>query len=385
MGMHAAQPPRPSLCRTAASTAREHVVVERGDARPGGHDILSKSVIAQGLAPLLGGRFAGLFDPLARPSGPIYFVPFDTLTTVQAQLLGIHDARDLFGGVVPSAFMASKLIAHPLLDGSVHAPSGWQRPFAAAVDTAVLPGFSVFDADDAWRAGQRLLESGTLRLKDPAARGGVGQSVVDSEDVLRERLAGFIATGRMGQGLVLERNLENAVTHSVGQVRVGGLLASYRGSQRLVRNNQGIEVYGGSDLHVVRGDFDRLLREPLPDPVRLAVEQALLFHRTALRLFKGLFVSRCNYDVAQGLDWQGRWRSGVLEQSWRIGGASGAEVAALQVLQANPGRRCVQASTHEVYGGVQAVPHGAWTLFDGDDEEVGRLTKYVLLGGGPDD
>ena len=66
--------------------------------------------------------------------------------------------------------------------------------------------------------------------------------------------------------------------------------------------------------------------------------------------FDGLFASRSNYDVAQGVDDEGVWRSGVLEQSWRIGGASGAEIAALQMFRDQPRLRWVQASTHEIHG-----------------------------------
>ena len=88
----------------------------------------------------------------------------------------------------------------------------------------------------------------------------------------------------------------------------------------------------------------------LAGEVRMAAEQALAYHRAALLFFPGMFASRCNYDVAQGIDDGGQWRSGVLEQSWRIGGASGAEVGALHALQDDPELRMVRASTHEVYG-----------------------------------
>ena len=46
----------------------------------------------------------------------------------------------------------------------------------------------------------------------------------------------------------------------------------------------------------------------------------------------------------------GRRRSGVLEQSWRAGGASGAEIAALEAFRADPSLPSVRAITREVYG-----------------------------------
>jgi hypothetical protein len=75
----------------------------------------------------------------------------------------------------------------------------------------------------------------------------------------------------------------------------------------------------------------------------------------------------------------------VLEQSWRAGGASGAEVAALEAFRADPGLRAVRASTFEIYGQCHAPPPGAVVYFCGEDERVGSMTKYAVAGpyGGP--
>jgi hypothetical protein len=92
-----------------------------------------------------------------------------------------------------------------------------------------------------------------------------------------------------------------------------------------------------------------------------------------------MFASRRNYDVIQGLDAAGRRRSGVLEQSWRVGGASGAEVAALEAFRADPALRTVRTSTVEVYGeGVPPPPH-AVVYFRGVDDQVGPITKYAMV------
>jgi hypothetical protein len=135
----------------------------------------------------------------------------------------------------------------------------------------------------------------------------------------------------------------------------------------------------------VRGDFEALLHADLSDALRLAIEQALVYHRAALSTFDGLFASRCNYDVAQGVDDAGAWRSGVLEQSWRIGGASGAEIAALHAFSDQPALRWVDASTHEIYADDAVAPPGARVHFDGRDAKVGRLLKYALVDGRGDD
>jgi hypothetical protein len=66
----------------------------------------------------------------------------------------------------------------------------------------------------------------------------------------------------------------------------------------------------------------------------------------------------------------------VLEQSWRIGGASGAEVAALEAFRADPGLRAVRASTVEIYGEAEPPPN-ATVYFQGVDERDGPMTKYA--------
>ena len=77
------------------------------------------------LAEALGWRYGGAFDPQRRPPpGGCYLVPDETLTCAQARHLGIRDEDDLFGGVVPHPFVASKVITHPLPGADAAAPPG---------------------------------------------------------------------------------------------------------------------------------------------------------------------------------------------------------------------------------------------------------------------
>src|SRR5262249_46819812 len=66
--------------------------------------------------------------------------------------------------------------------------------------------------------------------------------------------------------------------------------------------------------------------------------------------YPGFMASRRNYDVAQGIDSDGRRRSGVLESSWRAGGASSAELAALAEFAQNPTLQVVEASAVPEFG-----------------------------------
>jgi hypothetical protein len=243
----------------------------------------------------------------------------------------------------------------------------------------VLPGYTAFTRKDARDAGLALLQRGPVRIKIVRETGGKGQTVVPDDDALETCLAEIGDELLAADGVVLEQNLNKVTTLSVGQVWVAGLLATYYGFQRLTRNNHGLEVYGGSDLTVVRGDFQSLLALELTREVRIAVEQALIYDGAVQACFPGFFASRINYDVAQGLNASGQWCSGVLEQSWRVGGATGAEIAALQAFKADPSRNVVRASCIEVFGASDAPPPEAVIYFRGEDAHSGPMTKYTVV------
>src|SRR5262249_53101557 len=140
----------------------------------------------------------------------------------------------------------------------------------------------------------------------------------------------------------------------------------------------GEPVYGGSDLNFVRGTLADLLQLDLPERVRLAVTQAITYDAAVRAAFPDFFASRRNYDVIQGIDGDGVRRSGVLEQSWRAGGASAAEVAALQAFEHAPQLQRMRASTHEVHAADARAPAGADVYFDAVDPRIGRLLKYCV-------
>ncbi len=343
-------------------------------------DLESKVALTRSLSTLLGLEFAGDHGPADLPDGRLYLVPDDTLCGLAlARQLGIHGPEDLFGGVVPHPFVATKVITHGLTHATAPAPEGWSTRFAHDVEGVVLPGFSAFSPGCALAAGERLLARGPVRLKATSGIAGRGQHVVNDGAELKRHLAALDPAVLATEGLVLEQNLGAVRTLSVGQVRVGDLVASYHGEQHLTRDARGDEVYGGSSLRVVRGGFRELLAQPLDDAQRIAVTQALCYHDAALRNYSGMFTSRSNYDVAQGTDETGQWLSGVLEQSWRIGGASPAEVAALRVFADHPEVTVVNASSHEVYGDAAVAPPDALVGYDGTDARRGRLLKYAVV------
>ncbi|WP_263265083.1 DUF3182 family protein [Pseudomonas sp. RIT-PI-S] len=306
-----------------------------------------------------------------------YYLPARTLTGIVAEQLGIRSEQNFFGGWVSDPFIATKAISHPLFPGS-GAPSSWHAGFADLAGDALLPGWTVFSKADARRAGLAMLERAPLRLKPVRATAGRGQQVITQLPALDAALDAMDDTELAQWGLVLEENLADVETFSVGQVRVGSHIASYHGTQRLTQDNAGEWVYGGSNLVVYRGDYSAILEQELAPAVRTAIEQARSYEAAVERSYPGFFASRRNYDIAIGTTHEGKRLSGVLEQSWRVGGASSAELLALQAFKNDPTLRRVNASTHEVFGAA-TVPPGAELFFEGDDAEVGPITKYARI------
>ena len=109
----------------------------------------------------------------------------------------------------------------------------------------------------------------------------------------------------------------------------------------------------------------------------MAVARARVYDAAAEE-FDGFFASRRNYDIARGRDAHGRWRCGVLESSWRIGGASGPEVAALEAFRADAALTAVRGWCVESYGPGLEPPPRAVVHYHGVDERLGPLIKYTL-------
>ncbi|HSW19647.1 MAG TPA: DUF3182 family protein [Ramlibacter sp.] len=334
---------------------------------------------ARQLACLMGYEEGGLYDPSRPYARRPYFVPSSTLTCEEAAALGIRGPDDLFGGVVPHRFVGTKAISHPLVSAGAAAPSGWRAELATRLCDTVLRGHAAFSQADAREGGLRLLACGPLRIKAVRATGGHGQSVVRDAAQLEAALDAMDKDEVEAHGVVLEEDLDDVRTFSVGQVQVGGLTASYFGVQRLTRNNRGEVVFGGSDLDVSRGGYEAVLSLELTPEVRRAVEQARRYDAAVKEMFPAFHASRSNYDVALGRDAQGQWRSGVLEQSWRVGGATGPELAALAALNDDPARLRVRASCFELFGDSPEPPPHATVYFRGDDARAGRLTKYTVI------
>lgn len=341
-----------------------------GSAECEAHDVAALRFAASRLASFLQLAYD---EAEASPGANIdsYCIPMSTLSLLQARTLGLTNESQFWGGMAPHAFVATKLISHPLWSSDAVRPEGWLP--VDGVEALVLPGYSVFSREDAWASGRHLLQSGEVRIKLPFARGGNGQAVVRTTDALGCWLA-TLSEVSITTGLVLERNLVESVTCSVGSSSLPGHDIAYQGSQRTIKDPDGNTVYGGSSLRVRRGTL-QMLSEAVSETT---VSIAMAYDRL-LRGRYAVLASRRNYDVIIGVDSNGNKHTGVLEQSWRFGGASMAELLAFEWLQQNPQCTEVDAETVESYEGLPA-PSTAVVYADGGS---GSPQKYarVLPGG----
>ena len=343
------------------------------------HEVETNRALARWLAQILGLKYGGSYAPERHRDRDLYLLPTQTLVgAAAARQLGVKGPEDLWGGYVDYDFICTKAITHGLLNRNAFAPEGWSPLFSERVRSVVLDGLSVFSLDDARPAAEHLLCSGPIRLKPIHACAGRGQQVISSLDQFDAILARPDAEQLFSDGVVLEQDLDQVITHSVGQTFIGDHVLSYCGDQYLTEDSLGEQVYGGSNLLVVQGYYEDLLKLELPEAVRLAIRQAQVFDSAADEAYPGFYASRRNYDIAQGLDSDGQQRSGVLEQSWRMGGASSAEVAALQSFVNDPGMRAIRVSSVETYLD-QPLPADAIEVYRGPAENGDFLLKYVTV------
>lgn len=335
------------------------------------HEVAVLHCAAGRLAELFGARRVAA--AAAPPPCGRYWIPSSTLSRREAAALGISDGSQLWGGIVPAGYVATKLVSHPRSGRRAAAPKGWID--IIGLEDCTLPGWSVFSRADALAAGAELLRGGPVRVKPPRERGGRGQRVVRSEEELGNWLDAA-SPQALEEGLVLERDLVESTTYSVGfSVLPGGHRIAYVGTQRTVITPQGVAAYGGSRLEVVRGTFADLEATLRPGKPRAAVQAASRYD-AVIRHAYGVVATRCNYDVIAGVDRLGRRHLGVLEQSWRFGGASMAELLAIERFTRMPGLQRVVAETVETFAG-ERVPAEAVMAWRGDARSPCKYARIV--------
>ena len=342
------------------------------------HQTVMLDADAKVIAHVLGYEYGGRHQAAKDYTAPVFFVPDDTLLVDEASSLGIRGPSDFYGGIVPHPFVKTKAITHGLVEENAERAPGWSPAFAERVSEIVLPGYTVFSAGDARTAAKRMLRRGGIRVKKPLGASGKGQSLVTTLQELDALLETYASEEMATYGLVLEENLRQVRTLSVGHIAIDGFTVAYCGVQRITKDNEGRSVYGGSDLVCVRGGWDALDALAVEPDARAGVAEAKLYDQ-AMSEYPGFMASRRNYDIGQGIDSEGRPCSGVFESSWRIGGASPAELLALTEFAQDPSAQVIEAAHVADFGKHREAPAGAVVHFEGDDPQAGPLIRYTMV------
>ena len=338
------------------------------------HNVASVEALAARLCALTGRQLLPTRQSFDE-NDETFFIP--TFALVRQDGIPEMPVDRFYGGIVHHGFMATKLVTHPHWHDHDNLPEGWTGHFAACLEDCVLPGFSVFSHRHALEAASVLLKKHKIRFKNPYASGGKDQKVIDTARALDDFLA-TVPDGDMANGLVVEENVENSTTYSVGQVQLENLVGSYLGRQYTSRDKDGNEFYAGSRLRVVRGGWDALL-QLLQSPVACKIVENARRYDEAARQHLGLIASRSNYDVLVGPITENGVRCGVLEQSWRVGGASPAELLAMEKLMQDKTVTAVQAILRESYDQTPPFRDDDFIVYAGADDFGRPLHKYTRI------
>jgi hypothetical protein len=329
---------------------------------------------AERIARLLQYEYGGVRDGRQR----IYFVPDHTLTLGEAARLGIRSERDLYGGVVPYAFVGTRAATHAPVSADAIVPQRWSYALARMLATSVLRGYSAFSLMDACTAAKRLLRSGPVRIHRGDAEPAEASAVLHDVDECLEALEAIPLVDLAVRGVVVEHALAEETVHVVGSAQVGAQAISYIGTRRAPRIEQGRAVHAGCDLVVVQGDFAALDGVGLDAESRAAVLKAAHYDAALAHAYRPSFASRRSYDVVRGRNAHGEVRMGVRGPLWSCSAESPAEVAAMLAFRDLPGLASLRASTYESIDAFD-LPDGAMVYHRADDEAGGLVTRYCTI------
>lgn len=294
--------------------------------------------IASVFAEVVKGEYRGEFS--ARSEGQ-YIIPATTITFEQARDLGIQTVEDFYGVAVQSIDEVGKAILHPSV--SQESPAFHNARFAEKVKQLVLPGATGFTREDlltAYNSNQLL--SYDLRLKLPNESDGNGQYHITSYEQLAH-LLDIVGTEFIAEhGMVLEAEVKNPETVSVGFLTLGGETYAFLAHQKNDIVTEQDETGDTYERSRYKGAYIAIMQSKdgiaglleLPNLSHLekdAIHAVSLFYQ-AYREEIGPMVSRISFDYLSGTDNQGNKLGGITDITGRLGGYCGALMLAVKEL-----------------------------------------------------
>ncbi len=312
--------------------------------------------IGQDIATICDLPFQG-FVPIDEPLPPNhYIVVSKSIDLKTARNLGIDSPADFYGLAVDSLPQVGKSILHRTT--SLKTPPFYNPNFADKVKDAVLPGFACFTKDDALKTYQQFGHNGfDLRLKSPSESDGNGQYRIENIEHIEQLLSNEDETISK-EGIILEANLHQPKTISVGSATFGDQTISFLAHQKNDSPDQfGQSKYlGAKDITVVKGPLPELFNLPdLSGEEHLALKKAAKFDAVYRQILNPL-ASRLSYDVVLGLDNHDKLLAGVTDITGRVGGTCPGLMIACLAMNNDPSIQTVFAEVTLNYDPAISLP-----------------------------
>jgi hypothetical protein len=290
--------------------------------------------VAQDLATYFGIPFLGTQNG---QGGDFYYVPAKTVEASDAIKLGIENSRDLYGAIASKRTATGKSILHPSVSNIT--PDFYNPEFAELIQDLVLPGFVGFNPLDILKGYNFFSRSFPARLKLSNESDGLGQFPIQDKLHLEQIIEKIDPSIIAEEGVVLEPELQNPKTISVGFAQIGTKLLSFIAKQKNdVADDDGQlrNRYLGAVVTVVSGDLEQLQTiEGLSEIDLEAVTKCIQFNQHYQKNMD-IIASRLSYDFLFGQNDQGQIFSGITDITGRLGGTCPAIMMALSRLQNNP-------------------------------------------------
>jgi len=317
------------------------------------------AAVAQAVSKIAGLEFDGEIDDLSSERNVI-----PAVTALKTKVL--DSQFSLYGLLIDRENHVHKTILHTIATGFKQRSQS-EEVCKGVEGRFVLPGYSAYDAEQAQRAFNLLLqEHGRVRLKAANESDGNGQISFETQDMFNN----YITHGIGREGVVLEPDLYHPATYSVGFCVLNNIQYSFVAQEKKATRSNGTDEYRGADATVCAGPIEELRKFAQNTQQNEAIELASGFHNVYSHVDP--IASRLSFDVIMGEDFRGNYQSGVVDITGRIGGTCPAIMEAIPHLMS--GARSVRsevnlnyADSPDVAPAPQSYEDSAATYLDHDE------------------
>lgn len=317
------------------------------------------------------------FVGIGEPTSDSYCLLGSPIDQAKARELKIEKRSDFFGAVILDSRQIHKAAFHPSISGN-NTPPFHSADLASELTKkgVVLPGITAFrEADLVTYFRDEARKDASYRLKISNGSDGEGQhGGITSFEELQKGLRRIGTKDIAENGLILEQEIQNPLTISVGSIVLDGQEYSFYTHQvdEVIEENgeKRTRYLGARDVVVSRGSIAEMPTR-YGSPENFALQKAVAFDQIYHRYTPAL-LSRRSVDVVMD---QGGTFGGVTDlTTGRIGGTDPGLLLAIKELVSNPSLKTATANVVLDYGHKLEVPEYAVMFVNQPDL---RLFAYV--------